>query len=334
MNKVKTDNQGAIRGFCALLILLVSIEPFTRKTFVFNAFRGLGFLLSGVFLFYAGYNMINNFKNQSKPFDKFWRKKIVRIYLPFVISNILFLSINKYCNGVVYSNDILVKNALGINCANPLTWFIYCILVYYLCSWVVLNILKIVSGKCLKSWTLITSSIIILIVYHFGFKFIINYVNITGTMESLCPLTLFLGMLYGIVDDKFNKLLKNDSLYEVLFLFFFFALAVFSFASLNSYKFLIFTPKLSQYIAPILLVILLVLICNKLNLKSKVLDFFNKISLEIYLFSTVILMLLNNIKYTVNNNYVMFIVYLIITIALSCSVYELTHLFFDQKRRG
>ena len=115
----KTSN--CIKGISAIFIMLGHIcgsLPMPVR-FLFS-----GEMWVGVFFFYSGYGLIKSYKNRGEDYLKgFIKKKIINIWIPFLIAE-SFYTIS-YCikNGGLTATDIIL-GCLGIKLYNSVLWYV------------------------------------------------------------------------------------------------------------------------------------------------------------------------------------------------------------------
>lgn len=317
MSKQEVDNQNVIRGICATFILFTHLRAFTKYNFIFNAFTPFGYLWVGIFFFYSGYNLISSFMNKKNFFDKFWRKKLVRIYLPLIISNILFLLIAIFCNSARYDTLQILKYIFGVECINDINWYIYAICSFYVSAWCVLKIANKFRNKSNEKILLTISSVVIFVIYgllyyHIGFN-----LHLTTRITNTIPVPMLLGMLYPLYKDRVDNFIANDLVYEVLLIITFVASGVLHYSNINQFPFFIFNIEVINFMVPIFFTIFAMLVAHRLKLKSKIFSFISTFSLELYVFHPVIMNLFNNSIFKFASSYYFLACYLIVVIALA-----------------
>ena len=120
-----------------LTIQLGPMDGYNRILNIFNVMGGMGVLL---FFFVSGYGLFNGYKDKRVDVI-FWKKRLIKMYLPCVIIQLIFYLIVSYVNQTFNIFDIIFKSMFG-------AWFIDVILVQYFIFFIAW---KITKGKS-ESW--------------------------------------------------------------------------------------------------------------------------------------------------------------------------------------
>ncbi len=319
----ENDNQSIIRGASAFFILLTHISNFTKPSCILRAFTNFGYLWVGIFFFYTGYNLFNSYLKKNNFFTQFWWKKLIRIYIPLILSNILFIIIKIFLYDKTYTSLEIVENVLGLVCINDVNWYIYAVLIFYFSAWLILRILSLFKKYRQNKRCLLISSFIIFFLYSFIYYNIAMRLHLTASIRNVYPLTLLFGAIYALYKNFFTKIIENPFVYEIAIIILFFATCTLHYANMNHYRFFIFDVEKIDYLVPITFTLLILLISVKVNLKSIICMSIDKISLETYIFHYVILCLYSNSYFTFKSNYLFLLVYLITVIGISYVVHNL-----------
>ena len=333
MENIKRDNQSIVRGASALFILFTHLSAFTSQNCVFRAFSSFGYIWVGIFFFYSGYNLISSYMNKEEFFKKFWYKKITRIYIPFILSNILFILIQIYCNHNIFSIVDFIKYTFGIKVINEVNWYIYAIMFFYFSSWLVLLLVSRFNKIKKNKIVILVASILIFIIYGRIYYNIAWNLHLTTSIRNVYPLTMLIGMLYSLYKNEISKILNNKIIYEILFIVLFFASVTLHYANIKGISVSILNVKAIDYIVPIIFTIFILLISYKVEFHSKLCGFIDKISLETYTFHFTILNLYSNKMIVIKNSYTYILVYIITVIAISYAVRKLIDIIFYRKKR-
>lgn len=334
MENVKKDNnQSVIRGASAIFILLTHITAYTNPDCIFRVFTSYGYLCVGLFFFYSGFNLINSYMNKDNFFSKFWFRKITRIYLPLIISNILFVFIQYYLNKETISFYDMFYYIFGIKAINGVNWYIYAIIIFYFVSYCILFILNKIQNIRKNKKALLISSILIFLIYGKFYLFIASKLHLTTSIENIYPFTLIIGMIYCLFKERIVKLLNNKNTFEMIF-FLFFISCILHYAMVNKINISFITPQLIGCLVPTFFTVSIELISLKVQLYSKFCMFIDSISLEAYAFHYVILNLFSNKVINFKNNYIYLVVYLITVLIISyCTNNGINFLFYRSKQK-
>ena len=83
-----------------------------------------------LFLALSGYGVMNSLKNKKNYLNGFLKSRIAKVYVPFILSNCIFLCI-KYLNNENFDMLQIIKYILGIELIDSSMWFIIMIMVCY-----------------------------------------------------------------------------------------------------------------------------------------------------------------------------------------------------------
>lgn len=315
---MKNNNQTIIRGICAFFIMLTHISNFTSNNCILRVFTPFGYLWVGIFFYFSGYNLIKSYLTKTNFFHHFWTKKIVKIYIPLVLSNIILFVIYKYLNGYKFEDNEIMKYIFGIKCINDVNWYIYAIIVFYFSSWSILLLNDRLLKKTNNNKLLLNIlAMLIMIIYSYLYHNVGLKLYLSTSIRNVFPLTLYFGMIYFINKDKIDFLLRKQIIRELLIIILFILSTSLHYANMNKIEFLNFNNEIIDYLVPITFTLLVIIGTSKINLKSKFFEFMNYISLETYIYHFVILNLFSNSTIKFTNDYLFLIIYFVFTILIS-----------------
>lgn len=172
----------------------------------------------GIFFFYTGYNIIAAYLSKGERWKKgFWRKKLLGIYFPFVICNLLFQCFFWLLKLGPYDAPRIVYFALGGYLINPDAWYIQSCMLAYLLVYVLLAAADILlRGKKLPAPALVLLCAAVLTAYNLIYTARGTYIS----SESVLPLPLFAGMAAASLGDGFLAAWKKHKWSSALILFF------------------------------------------------------------------------------------------------------------------
>ena len=197
MNKNSTN---FIKGILSIIIL------FCHMNFN-NIFKDMGYLAVGMYFFLCGYNLSNNNKN----LKNFLSKKIIRIYFPFVIANILFI--------MLHEKSFSLLLILGIQHTNKILWYVYSIMLLYLLYYVFVRL--DFSNKIIPIYIILTYFLIITIIPT----------KLVFDANGIFPITFLIGWYFKLQESKILEI-KNINKYSLTL---FIVIFLISFKMLNIY---------------------------------------------------------------------------------------------------
>lgn len=100
---------------------------------VFNEFSTLacGYIAVALFFFLSGYGVMESEKRNRLPILTFLRRRLSRVYIPFVITNILFIITLLYLGYYPISIRKVLAHIFGIELIDNVTWFVPVTLLLY-----------------------------------------------------------------------------------------------------------------------------------------------------------------------------------------------------------
>ena len=90
-----------------------------------------GYLFVGVFFFYSGYGLAFSVCNKKNYLGSFIHKKIVNIYIPFVIAQLLYF-LMAYLLGIESFSWKCILSLFGFGLINPVLWYVIEIILLYI----------------------------------------------------------------------------------------------------------------------------------------------------------------------------------------------------------
>ena len=328
------NNQSVIRGAAAFFIIITHISAFTESNCLFRAFSEYGYFWVAIFFFYSGFNLINSYiKKKDDFFKKFWYKKITRIYIPFIISNTLFVAIQHYFNNVNFELKDVFQYILGIKCINDVNWYIYAIVLFYVSAWSILFIFNKIKKIKDKKIALAIVSTIIFVLYGILYYNVAMPLHLTTSIRNIYPVTLILGMIISLYYDKVKKFFENKTRFEIIVIILFFIQFLLHYANMKKIELDFLNLEMLDFWAPQFFAMMVMLISLKVNLHSKICVFIDKISLETYTFHFVILNLFYNETFKITNSYQYLFVYFVTVIVISYITRKIVEILFYRKKK-
>lgn len=112
------------RGFAGVCIMTQHITN-DLGTSVFTMLGGTGV---AVFLILSGFGLNESFKKHG--LEKYWRKRILNVFLVYALFELLMLPIRKDWSGII-------PFLLDITCIKTKAWFLHYLLILYVCYWLI-----------------------------------------------------------------------------------------------------------------------------------------------------------------------------------------------------
>lgn len=93
-NNVTNNDTSSYKFYLSILMLFHHLALQTNL-FCFREFKHWGGIIVGNFLFISGYGLMASYKKQGNNyFDKFLKKRLLKIYIPFIVATIAFVSLS------------------------------------------------------------------------------------------------------------------------------------------------------------------------------------------------------------------------------------------------
>lgn len=289
------NNSYTIRAIAILSIILCHAGGIISNYCFPDIAVSIFFFFTGYFTLYRYYHE-KNYLNQS-----YLLKKVVNIYIPFIISNIIYiivmLVINKKNNYNLFNAFLGIT---GINVLNGYSWYIIHILIFYILFYIFFK--KKNPVKAIYYYILMFLLYISIVIGLFSIK------NYWGGYSLFEHFLLLIGGLFAIRKNDI-KISKKKTFKIIISMIYIILLITYS-----NIKKIVFTMFI-QTTSPFFLVV----IFNK----NKWLDLIGKNSLYLYVFHIPILFLIKSIKCITSNYFYFILTYLLTVIIFSLSFSKL-----------
>lgn len=262
------DITDSLKGLSVIIVVFHHISLFSVKQGIFKyLFVNAGFLAVSVFLFVSGYGLMTQFKLKKNYLKNFILNKVLRLYLIFFISNIIVTILNNIFLQTNYNVKNILMSSVLMNFSNGRElWFVGIILFFYIAFYISF---KFFNNKSILM--LLGLSIIYIILCRFINK---------GTWWYNTAFCFIIGVLISLNKSKVFNFIKNRYASNLI-------LSVILFVS----SMLLYTKGYSnlQFIIPIIFIYFICTLLVKVQLKSKSMEYINKISFEMYLIHLIVL---------------------------------------------
>lgn len=306
INKEKTycldkEQTNAINGLFVLIVFMSHFSQYIElkeTDYFFKAFYAvIGQLMVTPFLFFSGYGVMSSFIMKGKEYvKKFWKSRIVRIWLHFALVVLLYVIIN-FVLGIKYPyNDILLAFTGWASVGNS-NWYVFDILLLYLFSWISFRLFVTPKWRSV----LLTSVLCV---------FMICILKLCKEVYWYNTVMVYpFGMLIAMQKDKLQEKLDNKKtpiyLLGVTILLGICAVIVVTGINISSVWFQIYS---------ILFMVCICLFTMIVRINNPILEFLGKHTFEIYVLQRIPMILL---KDHIQNIYVYFLSVFISTVVLA-----------------
>ena len=257
------DKSDQLKGLFILIVILHHISQrlqCNKSCMIF--FKDAGYLAVGMFFFISGFGLMKSLIIKENYLDDFFKRRILRIYFPFIIVNILTLLV-LYLKGENISLENAIQYIVGIKLIDSTLWFIVAITLFYFFFYIIYSQIKKLNHAH-----------ILLVV---GTLLYILFCKIThqGGWKFVSIFCFPLGILYAWREKRINSLI-----YKNYFLYLISAFAVFLISFVLRKTNILFGW---HYLSSIFFSIFIVLLALKMNLNSSFFKLCGIFSLELYL---------------------------------------------------
>ncbi len=258
-----------VRAICAIVVILIHI-PSEHGNIVQDAIGSFAYVAVTIFFMLSAYGLKYSVENKEGYLKKFWKNRILVLLIPFWIANIIKV--------LVSPSSSAIRNILEIIGFGGIS-FITVLLVYYVIFWLVYRFIKNP-----KVSDIILCSIVLLY-------------SILGKAFDLPTgwLVESMGFIYGILIYYMIPILSKMKKVSHLILAGIVSILL-GVLYLKYKEIYMIGTWLIKTMLGASLVILLVIILNKITIKSALLSYIGNISYEIYLLHNIIINLLINVN--------------------------------------
>lgn len=302
------ESTNCMRGFWCLVILLVHIPTAYQNTLqdMVGSFAYIGVTF---FFMTSGYGLMLGINNKGiKSIEGFWFRRLPKLLLPMLLTNIVASLANFYQSGIYKPSDLI--NIHG---------FVRQLVIFYFIFWAVFRFVPQKVSDNNKS-LIVCGAILFVSVAIYFFK-------ISGwATESF-------GFIYGILlarhKDRFEAFAKHKWLAKG------FAFCVLSLIFGIAYIKFKHIDFVGDYLIKILLgfaILMFILVLNsKISIGNPVSRFMGKISYEVYLLHNAVFVFLSAL-YPEMNSGVFILMSILITVALSKAVSSVCNIIFKPEK--
>lgn len=287
-NYLSQDKTLTLKGICALLIMFHHLVTSSNNLpIIFEPFKYIAFPLVSLFFFLSGFGLMESLKNKQYYLKNFFKKRICKLLIPYLIVVILFGIYIFIINNYSIQIGDFIKNIILAKDIGPL-WYMTTIIILYIIFFFVYKYLDLKKG---------TNLILILTISYL----LIGIYTKIGNVWLSSIIGFWFGLYFSLNENKLKVKLENNYLKSLLFFGSLFIL-LFVFRLIISLKItdaaIIHVPF--RNLLCILFLITSILICMKINFKGKLLRFFGNISYEIYIIHPFLIFIFS--KYITNNS--------------------------------
>lgn len=293
-NPLSFKNTEVLRGFFILVVILHHISKKMSYIGLMFPFKYSGYLAVGIFFFISGYGLMTQSLENHNYFNNFVTKRLVRVYVPFIVINIVTL-IGLYIIDIKYTFIDMVFYSIGIKLIDDITWYVLATLYFY-------SLFYATFANFSKCNALILTALFSLIYFYFC------YLLGMGSWWYNCSFCFLTGIYTAMYKKTIEEKLRNR-----YYMYLISSILIFIATSLASKYIKFFDISiLFKTLSSIVFVLLILIFLQKIELNSKLLYLMGTISYEVYLLHMKIYYLLEFVNVEASNNIYSYILILIV----------------------
>ncbi|MDU1978896.1 MAG: acyltransferase [Clostridium sp.] len=315
-NKLSLQRTSVIKGIsCIFIILSHTINNNYPASIRWIA---SGYLWVGVFFFFSGYGFAYSFNQKNNYLNTFWKKKIIELYIPFVIAELVYMAVDK-----TYEQSsilIIISKAVGLSLANTTLWYIVELLFIWALSFLLLKIFKKINWKFL-----------VCMVIAYCIWLCISILLDIGTWWYISTSSYIIGIIFPHIKKIYEKMYNNRIIHTfgiaiLLIIFIFqYIISCMKISPLGIPTNYVVTAA-QMLMVPFFTILLIFNFSDKFVEKYSILDKLGEVSLEIYLYHMAVIRFIDGIN--IVENYILRIVYvLVLTIIFACLMHKINMIF-------
>ena len=256
---------------------------------IWNSF---GILFTSIFFFFSGFGLYKSYKTKEGYLDSFFRKRMPKILIPFMVTNILYLCSVSY--GRIYETRHVFTSLFGVTLLNNNAWFIVELIILYIAFYFCFKKSK-TERSALVKLTVFTVLLVGLSLFLCHDTSTVNGHWFMGEWWYNTTLIFILGIFIAKYEERARKIMTEKykillPIVTVLFIGWFILeeFVLYNFGYNQEWKYHPGYPEkfISLAVQTVLCVIFILLICL-INLKvcfnNRMLTFLGGVSLELYL---------------------------------------------------
>lgn len=272
------SNMNYVRGIACVMVIICHASSINGAQGVLMIPFNTGLLPDGIFFFCSGFGLMYSYINKKNYLKGFLMKRVMPIYIPLVLSNILYIIAEIFMEDKKIDAVAIVKQILGIDLVCASEWFVRVLILFYI-------LFYIFGTICKNSKKFVIAITICIIVYR---CVTIRYENSLAIVIShVFPFIIGIWCAYF----DFSKLEYYIKKHYRKILIIFAVITVMSFGYISVIRWhLPITWTESKVVNDIagtmyqnVFVIMVIIISMRLRIKSRVTAFIGAISYDIYL---------------------------------------------------
>ena len=191
------DTGTCLRGLFAVVVILHHLSLRLQVGALFPQLFYIGHLPVAVFFFLSGYGLMKSYRTKEHYETHFLPRRALKLLLPYACTAVLYWT---FCivRAHAYTFRDALRVTLGDNLIIPYTWFIFCILLFYIVFWLLMRLCKTRHALMLVGaavWCMIYTVVCIRLQF--------------GVWRYKTVLMLVVGMAWALYEDKLLTLFRR-----------------------------------------------------------------------------------------------------------------------------
>ena len=296
------DNTIPIRGMLALIVFLHHVSSFYYNISFISPFTHFGYLAVSLFFFYSGYGLCWGLINKKNYLRRFLINRIIKIYIPYLLCVAIYVIVKfSIFHFVPTFSDIFFSL---ICCGNIVSvgWYIGELIILY----IIFYLSCLFKGR---------NRIVVFSILFLGLL-ILLLITPEANLWTKSVIGFPLGLLFCIKRNTIDNILQKRFILNVIFILacFFFGITV---KIVGEYFGLLLIKICGSTISSIFFILFLYCLILKIQLGNRFLSFIGKISLEFYLYHSLIIALCLKIDLLYSHCFVFCLSTFVFTLVLS-----------------
>lgn len=118
---------------CVFVVIHHSSKLLSDDNFLINIYKiHVGYIAVAIFFYLSGYGLVKSYQNKKCNFNSFIRRRLSKVYLPFLIVNLISVLFAIYILSINVDFFLFVEYVIGLKLLDPVLWYINVALVFYL----------------------------------------------------------------------------------------------------------------------------------------------------------------------------------------------------------
>lgn len=195
------DGLAPVRGLLAVGIILCHCTFMCEESAPVLMFEGWGAVIVSIFFFMSGMGLVKSYKSKgAKYLNGFKKKSLLKLLPSLIMATLVWFPTQYYFIRVEYSFSDLLKGVPPLN----YSWFVYMLIAYYLCFYLVF---KIIDNKHVR--------LLAMLVVSFIFAFLFRMME-WGVFWSLSLFAFNTGTYFGEYENAVISMLNKHRVLSLL----------------------------------------------------------------------------------------------------------------------